>query len=169
MPITNSDLHTLKLVFNKCNFALSHLNVEKESREYGACSFNLNELKIIFRVSKITPTKVGQFVTIWKRDHQDITQPFNHTDNFDFIIISSKENNNSGVFVLPKFVLAEKGIITTSTKKGKRGIRVYPPWVNVNNKQAEKTQNWQINYFVNIQENNLIDIELSEKLLINNN
>lgn len=154
-----------KLILDKCNITLSNLNLEKESIEYGACTFQLNEKEIIFRVSKITPTKVGQFVTIWKRNELGITQPFNHSDAFDFIIISSQENNNFGVFIFPKSILTEKGIITTNNKEGKRGIRVYPPWVNVNNKQAEKSQNWQINYFLKIN-TDTINLELVKKLFI---
>jgi hypothetical protein len=40
--------------------------------------------------------------------------------------------------------LADKGIITKNGKEGKRGIRVYPPWDIATNKQAEKTQRWQM-------------------------
>jgi len=36
--------------------------------------------------------------------------------------------------------LADKSIISKNGKLGKRGIRVYPPWDMVTNKQAEKTQ-----------------------------
>lgn len=40
---------------------------EAESAEYGACRFALEGHSIVFRVAKITPTKTGQFVTLWKR------------------------------------------------------------------------------------------------------
>lgn len=38
--------------------------MESESAEYGASSFELNGYSIRFRVAKITPIKIGQFVTL---------------------------------------------------------------------------------------------------------
>ncbi len=38
----------------------------EESADYGAYTFHLNGLSIIFRIAKITPTKAGQFVALWK-------------------------------------------------------------------------------------------------------
>jgi len=90
-------LHIAKtLVYNKCGFDFSELIVEDESQEYGACNFRLNGLKIKFRISKITPTKTGQFVTIWKRNEKGITQAFSFTDEIDFVIISSQNGNDFG-------------------------------------------------------------------------
>jgi len=54
--------------------------------------------------------------------------------------------------VFPKSELINKGIITTNKKDGKRGFRVYPKWNKTTNKQAEKTQKWQLNYFYEINE-----------------
>jgi len=39
----------------------------EKSVEYEACIFRLNDFFVRFGVSKITPTKIGQFVTLWKR------------------------------------------------------------------------------------------------------
>ena len=47
---------------------------------------------------------------------------------------------------------------------GKRAIRVYPPWDNELNKQAQKTQAWQLNYFLEIPINNPIDYDRVHKL-----
>ncbi len=144
----HNDLQIIKeRVYDKLNFEFKNLKPHSEGVEYGACSFELNRLKIEHRVSKITPTKTGQFVTIWKRNEQGITAPFDISDDIDFIIITAKRDDNIGQFVFPKSLLADKGIISQSGKDGKRGIRIYPPWDEVRNKQAEKTQNWQINYF----------------------
>lgn len=147
-------LHDLKivkeLVYEKCGLVLTSLKLNAESTEYAACSFKLNELNIEYRVSKITPTKVGQFVAIWKRNADGITEPFDISDNIDFIVITAKNGENMGQFIFPKRVLAEKGIMTQNGKIGKRGIRVYPIWDIVTNKQAEKTKSWQIKYFLEI-------------------
>ncbi len=40
---------------------------ESESAEYGAYCFSLDHKKVLFRIAKTTPTKIGQFVTLWKR------------------------------------------------------------------------------------------------------
>jgi hypothetical protein len=154
-----------KLVYNKFSFDLVGLNIEDESQEYGACSFKINGKAIQFRVSKITPKKVGQFVTIWKRNEQGITQPFEETDQIDFIVISSRNGDNFGQFIFPKSVLVDKGIITGKNKEGKRGIRVYPSWDKPINKQAIKSQSWQIKYFENIQDNNPPEFSLTKELL----
>lgn len=158
-------LETVKeMVYDKCGFELTNLKIHSESVEYTACSFLLNGKGVEHRVSKITPTKVGQFVTIWKRNQFGVTTPFDISDNLDFVIITSKSGEHIGQFIFPKSVLVEKGIISKNGKGGKRGIRVYPPWDLTTNKQAEKTQNWQTNYFLTIKSDNSIDFELAKKL-----
>ena len=153
-----------ELVYNNCNVELTNLKLNSESAEYGACSFKLNGHKIEHRISKITPTKTGQFVTIWKRNKNGITEPFDIVDNFDFVVITSKDDDNFGQFLFPKSVLADKGIISQNRKNGKRGIRVYPSWDSTTNKQAEKTQNWQTKYFVEIKKDNTTDIQLVKQI-----
>ena len=158
-------LHNAKiLVYDKCGLDLGELTIEDESQEYGACTFRLNDLKIKFRISKITPTKTGQFVTIWKRNKEGVTQPFDLTDEIDFIVISSQNGDNFGQFIFPKSVLLDKGIMTGNTKEGKRGIRVFPPWDTVTNKQAEKTQLWQTKYFVRIDNSDKTNCNLAKQL-----
>ncbi len=162
----HNDLKIVKeLVYDKCGFDLTDLKQNLESKEYGACSFVLNGKKIQQRISKITPTKTGQFVTIWKRNENGITEPFDNSDDFDFVIITARNDNNFGQFIFPKSVLADNGIITQNGKEGKRGIRVYPPWDIVTNKQAMKTQNWQTKYFLTIKNDNKTDLDLATKLL----
>ena len=151
-------------VYDTCNFEFSNFVSDSESEEYQACSFKLNSFEIIHRLSKITPTKIGQFVTIWKRNSNGITAPFDVSDKFDFIIITSKSAENLGQFVFPKSVLLEKGIINNSNNSGKRGIRVYPPWDIPTSKQAEKTQSWQTKYFYSIN-NYSFDIDLVKDLI----
>jgi hypothetical protein len=150
MDIPNFLLLAKTLVYDTCGFDFSDLKIEKESTEYDACSFKLNGKAIVHRTAKITPTKVGQFVTIWKRNSNRQTEPFHIDDDFDFIIISVKNPNLFGQFIFPKSILVEKGIISDSYKQGKRGIRVYPPWDETTNKQAQNTQQWQLNYFIEI-------------------
>ena len=154
-----------KLLYNECGFQLQHLVWNPESTNYGACSFELNNYKIQYRVANITPTKIGQFVAIWKRNNKGITAPFDVTDSLDFLIISVRDSENFGQFIFPKSVLIAKGIISQNEKGGKRGIRVYAPWDKPENKQAIKTQAWQVNYFVEIRENSHLDLEFVKKNL----
>ena len=155
-------------LFEKCNLKISNFEVDKESKNYNACTFKLNNLKIIFRKAKITPTKIGQFVTLWKRNKQKITEPFSVSDEFDFVIIYVKAEHNSGQFVFPKSVLIENGIISSDKKEGKRGFRVYPIWEIAINKQAIQTQKWQLNYFVKANSDEELDLNLINKLYQNN-
>lgn len=139
----------LKEIFSKINsFKISEPIIESESSEYGACSFVLNDLNILFRSAKITPTKTGQFVTLWKRINQGTIQPFDSSDVIDFFFISVRKDNQFGLFIFPKNILISKEIISDK-KEGKRGIRVYPPWDTTSSKQAQKTQKWQLDYFFN--------------------
>jgi hypothetical protein len=123
---------------------------EPESKEYGAFTFKIGANKVIYRVAKITPAKVGQFVTVWKRQGEGPIQPYDLADEIAFFIISVSNHNEKGLFIFPKLTLLSKGIITGHHKEGKRGIRVYPPWDKAVNKQAQKTQQWQLAYFLDL-------------------
>lgn len=163
--ILHNELKTLKeLVYDKCGFVLTRLKINKESAAYGACSFELDGRKIEHRISKITPTKTGQFVTVWKRNENGVTEPFDSSDDIDFLVITSKNGDKMGQFIFPKSVLTDKGIVSRNGKGGKRGIRVYPLWDITTNLQAEKTKNWQIKYFLPIEVNNSADLDLARTL-----
>jgi len=131
------------------NQIISNYQQEIESTEYHACSYQIEGIKIIERTAKITPKKIGQFVTCWKRNANGITEPYKHSDELDFFFIKVKNEEKSGVFKFPKEVLTKYGILSTEKKDGKRGFRVYPSWDKPTSKQAIKTQHWQINYFIN--------------------
>ena len=134
--------------------------IEKEGQDYGALSFTLEDKNIKYRVGKTTPTKLGHFVTVWKREDA-VTKPHDITYFFDFFIISVRNGENFGQFVFSKQILNDNDIFSSKEKKGKRGIRVYPPWVETSNKQAKKTQKWQANHFIKF------DYEKSYESLIN--
>jgi hypothetical protein len=136
--------------YNKCGLSYTEFHKEIESAEYDACTFKLNGNSVISRTAKITPTKIGQFVTVWKRNENGVTAPFNINDNFDFFVITTLNRELFGQFIFPKSVLLAKGVISGENSVGKRGIRVYPSWDLASNKQAQKTQHWQLDYFVNL-------------------
>lgn len=151
------------LLFDSTNSKIINLVKDHESKEYLGYDFDVGKHKFKFRKSKITPRKVGQFVTLWKRNLNNITEPFSETDNFDFCIILTEENENYGFFLFPKKELIYRKILSTKLSEGKRGFRVYPKWVKTENKQAEKTQFWQSNYFFDF----LSDSELTKNKILN--
>ena len=166
--ILNKNLIKIKyVIYDKVNLQISNIENNIEGKEYDACIFELNEMKVICRSSKVTPKKVGQFVTFWKRNKKRITEPFSETDLIDFYVINVKTESNFGQFVFPKSELINKGIISTKEKDGKRGFRVYPKWDNTLSKQANKTQEWQLKYFYEI--TNFTDLSLVKKLYNTNN
>lgn len=152
-------------VYLPLGYQITDYQKESESLEYSAAGFVLNGLKVKHRLAKITPSKTGQFVTIWKRDEKGITTPFNALDDLDLIIISAESGDHFGQFIFPKAVLVQHKIITQNEVEGKRGIRVYPPWDFVTSKQAAKTQQWQTQYFLPISKQAAIDTALAKKLL----
>ena len=94
VPTIHTDLLLAKeQLYDSCGFKCSLPEKEKESAEYGAYSFQLNNKSIVFRAAKITPTKIGQFVTLWKRIGNGPIQPFYYTDAIDLIVISVRKDN----------------------------------------------------------------------------
>lgn len=147
----HSDLLTAKeLIYNPCGFDSSQPLPETQNAEYGAYLFTLNTSAIRFRVAKITPTKVGQFVTLWERIGNGPIQPYDMSEPVDYYVISTREGNNFGHFIFPKAVLCDHDIISNQGDGGKRAIRVYPPWDKPTSRQAQKTQNWQLEYFLDL-------------------
>ena len=75
-----------------------------------------------------------------------------------------RSENQIGQFIFPKKVLIEKDVFTTPSKEGKRAIRVYPLWDKPLSKQALKTQQWQLDYFLAIDEVGKTDVQRAKKL-----
>ncbi|MFI1970269.1 MepB domain containing protein [Streptomyces cinnamoneus] len=137
-------------VYDPSRFVCSQPVPEPESAEYAAHAFTLDGLAVRFRVAKTTPTKVGQFVTVWQRSAEGPIRPFDAEDGVDLFVISSRDSGHFGQFVFPRAVLCERGIVSRGGSGGKRGFRVYPPWVTTTSRQAAATQAWQTAYFLHL-------------------
>ncbi|WP_020059755.1 MepB family protein [Bacillus sp. 123MFChir2] len=158
---------------NKMFYEPNHLTIkavreEAQNSDYGAGIFQLNSKTIRFRVAKITPTKIGQFVAFWEKDGDNKNQAFSYEKATDLLVINTfTRNNNFGQFVFPKEVLVKQNILKTATTKGKMAIRVYPSWENPTSKQAIETQKWQLEYFVGMNNTNSLPIQELLKLYSN--
>ncbi|WP_373564966.1 MepB family protein [Paenibacillus sp. E222] len=66
-------LASKELIYDRCGFVCSQPHEEAQNAEYVAYVLTLNSLSIRFRVAKTTPTKIGQFVTLWQRSKDGST------------------------------------------------------------------------------------------------
>lgn len=157
------------LIFKSLNYHLTEIHPDKEADEYFGFDFKINDIKIKFRKSKLTPKKIGQFVTFWKRDQNNKTVPFDVDDDFDFYLILMEENANAGFFIFPKSILEKEDLISSQLKAGKRGFRIYSDWHFPTSKQAEKTKLWQTRYFINFSDAESSILEKFETILNSKN
>ncbi len=109
------------------------------------------QAQVRVRSGKITPTKVGLFVTHWRRTADGTTGPYGVHDSADTLLVTAAEDGPRparGVFVFDRASLVAHGIVEHDGHGGKRGFRVYPPWSLTAPGQAERTQRWQVEHFV---------------------
>ncbi|MFF3096458.1 MepB family protein [Streptomyces cyaneofuscatus] len=155
----NGDLQAAKtLVYYPKGFVCSQPVPEPESAEYAAHRFTLDGQSVAFRVARTTPTKVGQFVTVWQRSADGPIRPFDADDGVDLFVISSRDSGHFGQFVFPREALCERGVMSRNGAGGKRGFRVYPPWATTTSRQAGSTQAWQVNHFLSLGEEGPVDL-----------
>ncbi|MGW1176480.1 MepB family protein [Kitasatospora sp. NPDC002543] len=152
------------LVYDRCGFACSRPVPEAESAEYAAYEFTLNGLAVRFRAARTTPTKAGQFVTVWKRSPAGPIQPFDATDPVDLFVISTRDDHNFGQFVFPMDTLRRHGVVSANGSGGKRAFRVYPPWATPTNRQASRTQAWQLGFFLHLHQDGPINLARAQEL-----
>lgn len=67
----NSYIDTIQnlnnIIYKPNNLIITNLKEEKQNAEYAGCIFHLNNKTIRFRKSKITPNKIGQFVSFGRK------------------------------------------------------------------------------------------------------
>ncbi len=167
LPIHPDLLAAQKLVYEPHGLICTNIKKEAESEAYGAFVFELNNRRITFRVAKITPTKIGQFVTLWKRIGNGPIMPHDMEDPVDLFVISVRTTQHFGQFVFPKAVLQSKDIVSRNGRGGKRALRVYPPWDVVDSPQAKRTQAWQLLYFFEIETDQPVEASIIDALYLN--
>ena len=83
---------------------MSNFHPEPESADYAACRFQVNGRCVISRQAKVTPKKMGQFVTFWKRSEGGPIKPFSIADDFDLFVVTTLVGERFGQFVFLKSV-----------------------------------------------------------------
>ncbi|MGW6980461.1 MepB family protein [Streptomyces sp. NPDC054932] len=152
------------LVYDPCGFSCSLPVPEAEGAAYAAHAFTLDGLAVRFRAARTTPTKVGQFVTVWKRSPAGPIQPFDAADPVDLFVIGVGDAHHLGQFVLPMEALRRHGVVSTDGSGGKRAFRVYPPWVTTANRQADRAQAWQLDHFLHLHRDRPVDLDRAREL-----
>ncbi|MEN1936026.1 MepB family protein [Paenibacillus sp. 102] len=147
----NNTLEKLdKMIYIPNNLLITNLKEEKQNSEYAGGIFQLNNKTIRFRVSKITPNKVGQFVSFWEKNENMKNQAFSYESSPDLLVITCIDDNKLGQFIFPKETLVKEKILKTQSEKGKMAMRVYPIWDKPVSNQAKKSQKWQLHYFIDL-------------------
>lgn len=135
-------------VYDPAGFDCSEAVLDADSSDYGGASFSMDGRQIISRSGRLTPTKNGLFVTVWMRAADGQTRPFEPGDGVDSLAVTAREGSHFGQFIFPAGVLRRQGIVSVNQRGGKRGFRIYPPWVRTTSQQALKTQAWQTDCFL---------------------
>ncbi len=151
-------------VYRACGMALADLEPDRENGAYGGCSFQLDGRTVVSRVAKRTPTKNGLFVTTWRRADDGSTRPLSSLDRLDLLAVSTRDGPEFGQFVFTRQALLDRGILSADGVGGKRGFRVYPPWVGVSSAQARWTQDWQVRFFLSVGAGDVVDRDLARAL-----
>ena len=160
-----------------------------ESSKYEALNFSLNDRSIVYRKGKVTADRPGAFLAVWQRpdleDEDDngnkpipltsseLDYLFIHVESHSNISEALEHRSKYGMFIFPVSLLIEKGIVSSVKSKGKTGFRVFPPWsqdrgivgTKVFSESGKKTQRWQIPFFLEIDDNGLINSCELNKLL----
>ncbi|QIM18595.1 MepB family protein [Leucobacter coleopterorum] len=113
---------------------------EEQRGEYESGLVAMNGEQWRIRTARVTPTKPGAFVAVWKRDENGETRPFAREEAEAGLLLFVEDGDQFGVFRFSAAHLEELGITSSATKPGKRGFRVYPSWCTGLNPQASRTQ-----------------------------
>lgn len=146
MPYSVSDLCRALNISEK---TISNFRAHDEASDYSGCDFTYSQKKYVFRQAKVTPKKIGLFVTLWKRNLAGLTEPFDDSDELDAMLVLCLDSPKKGLFCFPREELLARKILSDRENRieGKRGFRVYPAWSAPQNKQASQTKNWQAAHF----------------------
>lgn len=119
------------------------VQAEEQNSEYESGIALIGQERWRIRTARITPTKPGAFVAVWKRDEDGSTRPFTIDEAMSGLLVFVEEGERFGVFRFTSTHLIALGYVTSESHPGKRGFRVYPSWCYGLNPQASRTQRAQ--------------------------
>lgn len=150
MADTSVELYTGRVTFSAFRryVALEQLppsvmhtvRAEEQSSDYESGTVILDSGLWRLRAARLTPTKPGAFVAVWRRLGDGTTAPFGGDDPAAGLFVFVEEGAHFGVFRFTTEQLAAFGVLRTDRSPGKRGFRVYPPWCAGLNRQAARSQ-----------------------------
>lgn len=138
--------------------ALEITTLDPYNQEYEGFDFTVLDLKYRSRLARKTPKKAGYFLAIWEKDVENRNIPFFDATFPDFLMVNILDGERKGLFIFPKAILRQQGILSSNAKQGKMAFRVYTPWDKDLNVSATKTAKWQLPFFVELPADG-VDIE----------
>lgn len=124
--------------------------VEEQGSDYESGKVTLDSGTWRIRTARVTPTKPGAFVAVWKRSSSGTTEPFDSFDDCVGLMVFVNDVDRFGVFTFTREHLMELGVLQSSLAPGKRGFRTYPSWCTDLNAQAVRTQRAQSDAFTDL-------------------
>lgn len=119
---------------------ISQVRPEPESSGYESGIVQLPSGMWRIRTARITPTKPGAFVAVWRRTEMGATEPFDETDPCMGLLVFVADGPHAGAFAFTREHLIALKVLRSAHSPGKRGFRVYPSWCTELNAQARKSQ-----------------------------
>jgi hypothetical protein len=119
------------------------IQVEEQNSDYQSGVVRIGKEQWRIRTARITPTKPGAFVALWKRGEFGSTRPFTSDESMSGLLVFVEDQERFGVFRFTTAHLISLGYVSSELHPGKRGFRVYPAWCTNLNSQASRTQRAQ--------------------------
>lgn len=123
---------------------------EEQNSDYESGLVSIEGERWRLRTGRVTPTKPGAFVAVWRRSEQGSTEPFPAADSTAGLLVFVVDRERRGVFRFTNERLSVLGITRSDKHPGKRGFRVYPAWCSGLNPQASRSQTAQAPAFTHL-------------------
>lgn len=129
---------------------LVRVEPEEQNSDYESGTTTIDGQRWRLRTARVTATKPGAFVAVWRRSRQGNTEPFPADESVAGLAVFVEQGANRGVFWFTGEHLRELGITSSERQAGKRGFRVYPAWCAGLNREAARSQAAQAAAFVQV-------------------
>lgn len=105
-------------VFLPLGLDCSEVVPDPEAREYAGHTLRLGTKQVVFRVAKTTPTKAGQFVTLWQRSVNGPIRPFGEAGRYGLFLVAARHDERRGLFIFSAEALEGAGVLSVAGGKG---------------------------------------------------